>query len=81
MPVNCSIVSQRRVLPPLGMKGGENGKRGVNTWCRRKDGAEGEDASAFDLVNLGNNAYVQLRKGDMLRVQTPGGGGWGTPDM
>jgi len=71
--VNCSIVSQRRVFAPLGMKGGENGAKGVNTWYRKNGNGE------FDAINLGNNGLCRLRKGDIFTVKTPGGGGWGVP--
>jgi 5-oxoprolinase (ATP-hydrolysing) len=72
--VNCSIVSQRRVFPPLGMKGGGNGAKGVNTWRRKNE--EG----GFDDINVGNNGLCRLRKGDIFNVKTPGGGGWGRPE-
>ena len=35
MPVNFSIVSQRRVFAPKGMEGGGDGARGRNTWFKR----------------------------------------------
>lgn len=75
LDVNCSIVSQRRVFPPLGLNGGGNGAKGVNTWLRRKETGE------FELIGLGNNALVKLRKGDRVCVKTPGGGGWGKPSV
>ncbi|KAL0579297.1 hypothetical protein V5O48_002695 [Marasmius crinis-equi] len=72
IPVNCSIVSQRRVFSPFGLEGGEDGARGKNIWHRRdpEDGSETE-------INITNNGMVRLGKGDSIRIETPGGGGWG----
>lgn len=44
-----AILSQRRVVPPYGMAGGEPGQRGENLWFRKKRearSAEGSDKSA-----------------------------------
>lgn len=71
--VNCSIVSQRRVFRPFGLEGGEDAERGKNIWMRRKDG----DGEGYDEISMGNNGMVRLRKGDAVRIETPGGGGWG----
>jgi len=30
-------------------------------------------------INLGGKATVRMGKGDRLRIETPGGGGWGLP--
>lgn len=74
--VNCSIVSQRRVFRPFGLEGGADGSRGRNIWKRKKDEADGE---GFDEISMGNNGMVRLRRGDVVRIETPGGGGWGSP--
>ncbi|KAL7420641.1 hypothetical protein Q5752_004592 [Cryptotrichosporon argae] len=71
--VNCSIVSQRRVFHPFGLEGGEDGARGRNIWLRVNDDGDEE------AISLGNNGLCRLRKGDAVRIETPAGGGWGTP--
>lgn len=73
IPVNCSIVSQRRVFSPFGLEGGGDGARGRNLWIRH----DPEDGSVTE-INLGNNGMVKLGKGDSVRIETPGGGGWGS---
>ena len=30
-------------------------------------------------INVGGKATVRMGKGDRLRIETPGGGGWGHP--
>ena len=66
--MGCSIVSERRVTRPYGMKGGEDGKSGVNyivkggkggRWCR-----------------VGGRKDFKVEKGDYFVIDTPGGGGW-----
>lgn len=68
--VNFSIVSQRRTFAPKGMKGGEDGARGANTWFKKTDGG-------YQAINVGSNGIAKLKKGDRVRIETPGGGGWG----
>ncbi|ORY29319.1 5-oxoprolinase [Naematelia encephala] len=72
--LNCSIVSQRRVFPPLGLAGGGNGARGENIWMRKT-----EDGG-FDIINMGHNGLVKMRKGDRVTIRTPGAGGWGVAE-
>ncbi|MEE8421393.1 MAG: hydantoinase B/oxoprolinase family protein, partial [Dehalococcoidia bacterium] len=64
-----TIVSERRRFAPWGLAGGDDGALGRNTLLRA-DGSE-ED--------LGARAEVDVVAGDRLRVETPGGGGWGEP--
>ena len=67
-PMTASILSQRRgPYPPPGMEGGEPGQLGRNSLIR----ADGE------ITDLGAAAQVSLQPGDRLRIETPGGGGWG----
>jgi 5-oxoprolinase (ATP-hydrolysing) len=71
MPVNFSIVSQRRVFAPKGLEGGEDGARGANTWFK------GDEKGNFTPINVGSNGIAKMAKGDWVRIETPGGGGWG----
>jgi 5-oxoprolinase (ATP-hydrolysing) len=59
-----SILSERRARAPFGLEGGENGARGRNIL----DGRE-----------LGGKISVDARAGSRLRIETPGGGGFGRP--
>jgi 5-oxoprolinase (ATP-hydrolysing) len=68
-PVTASLLSERRVIAPFGLAGGAPGARGRNS-CVRADGSTEE---------LPGHATVTLAAGDRLRIETPGGGGWGTP--
>jgi N-methylhydantoinase B len=59
-----SLLTQRRMLAPRGARGGRDGLSGRNL-------LNGRELPAF--------ASVDLEAGDLLRVETPGGGGWGHP--
>ncbi|KAF3762591.1 putative 5-oxoprolinase [Cryphonectria parasitica EP155] len=71
-PMQVSILSERRVIPPYGMAGGCEGGRGVNIWVRK----DPEDDSER-RISLGPRATTMMGKGDRIIVQTPGGGGYG----
>ena len=69
-PLNVAILSERRVFPPYGLEGGEPGKTGRNLFIRKNK----------QILNLGGKNEIKAGKGDALRLLTPGGGGYGTPD-
>jgi 5-oxoprolinase (ATP-hydrolysing) len=66
--VRASIVSERRVTRPYGMKGGEAGRSGVNYIVKGKGGR---------WCRLGGRKDFKASKGDSFVIDTPGGGGWG----
>ncbi len=68
--VTVSIITERRVSRPWGMAGGEPGERGEN-WLLR----QGDETRAERLID---KCTIRMRAGDVLRLLTPGGGGWGT---
>jgi len=63
-----TILSERREMGPWGLKGGEDGKPGKNVLIR-----DGREEILPSKVNL------EVKKGDRLRIETPGGGGYGEP--
>lgn len=72
VPVQVSILSERRSRAPNGFAGGENGSLGVNLWIRRDD-----ETNEQRVVNLGGKATAAFSAGDRIVIKTPGGGGWG----
>ncbi|QKX54695.1 uncharacterized protein TRUGW13939_01783 [Talaromyces rugulosus] len=74
-PLQVSILSERRVVAPYGMAGGEDGKRGVNLWIR-KDPTDGSER----VISVGGKSSMAMNTGDRIVIQTPGGGGYGTPE-
>lgn len=71
-PVQCSILSERRVHRPYGMDGGGRGKKGLNLWVTTDD-----ETGEARKVNLGGKNTVKVKRGDRIVVMTPGGGAWG----
>lgn len=67
-PVVVSILSERRVHAPKGLKGGKDGARGAN-YLITKDKRR---------VYLGGKNTVEVQAGEILEILTPGGGGWGS---
>ncbi len=70
VPTTVSIVGDRRSVGPPGAAGGRSGKAATDSVIR-----DGEQA-----VDLPYPAQARLAPGDRIRIQTPGGGGWGTPE-
>ncbi len=64
-PLSVSVISERRVRAPFGLEGGLPGARGRNLL----DGRE-----------LPGRLGVDVSAGARLRIETPGGGGYGAPD-
>jgi N-methylhydantoinase B len=58
----ASILGDRRINSPAGAAGGESGRSGA-------DFVNGRDVPS--------KATLELEAGDVLRIETPGGGGWG----
>ena len=62
-----TILSERRVFNPYGGQGGENGQLGRNVLIR-----DGEEHP------LAGKTTLPVHEGDIIRIETPGGGGYGT---
>ena len=65
-PAQITILSDRRARGPYGLNGGRDGKPGRNTLIRRGRTIWIPAKTSFE---------AKLR--DVLRIETPGGGGWG----
>lgn len=66
--MTLSVLTERRVLQPYGMSGGEPGKRGLNLLIKGSGGR---------VIYLGPKTAVQVEAGDVFSMLTPGGGGYG----
>ncbi len=69
-PLNAAILSERRVHQPYGLNSGEPGKSGLNLFFRN-DGT---------ILFLGGKNEIHAEPGDRIRIETPGGGGYGKLD-
>jgi N-methylhydantoinase B len=65
-----TVLSERRSMKPQGLDGGRPGSSGRNYLRRTKDS---------EIEEIPATASVRVEPGDVLTVETPGGGGWGSP--
>ena len=65
-PTQVGFLSDRRERGPYGLNGGLQGKRGKNTLIRNGK-----------TTPLPGKCAFNANAGDVLRIETPGGGGWG----
>jgi N-methylhydantoinase B len=61
-----TVISERREKQPYGLMGGNPGKAGLNTIIKDKT-----------CIKKPGKFHEKLKKGDTIRIETPGGGGWG----
>ena len=66
-PATVSLLSDRRTTAPYGLQGGAAGQVGRNTLIRA-DGSEHP---------LPGKVTLDVAAGERVRIETPGGGGWG----
>ena len=66
VPARVTIMSERRTFRPYGLFGGAPGKPGRNTLL-----------SNGRIIPLKSKANLTVKPGDVLRIETPGGGGYG----
>ncbi len=67
-PVSVTVTSERRQRPPYGLQGGNPGQPGKNSLIQNDT-----------ETRLPGKITRNLQAGDILRLETPGGGGWGNP--
>lgn len=65
-PATVTITSERRIRQPYGLQGAAPGKSGTNI-------LEHEGQSR----DVGGKASIPVSGGDVVTIETPGGGGWG----
>jgi len=66
-PAEVTLLSDRRLRGPYGLNGGRDGTPGRNV-ILKGDGSE---------VPISAKGSVRLQPGDRIRIESPGGGGWG----
>lgn len=77
IPVQVSILSERRVYHPYGLNGGEDAACGMNIWIRKVKKAGSDGKWEERRISLGAKNTASMKPGERIVVHTPGGGGWG----
>jgi N-methylhydantoinase B len=82
--VRGSILSERRRFQPYGLAGGKPGKAGRNELILMEDRNSKSETRKAKLEilprrirTLPSKAVFNAPQGSILRIATPGGGGWG----
>jgi N-methylhydantoinase B len=65
-PATITLLTERRRFAPYGLNGGGEGVRGVSFHI-----------NADGTTELPAKCSIQAQAGDRIRIETPGGGGWG----
>jgi N-methylhydantoinase B len=68
VPARMSLLCDRRKRGPYGLFGGEDGSVGINDLISKK------------RSKLPSKGSHELKAGDRIRIETPGGGGFGNAD-
>jgi N-methylhydantoinase B len=66
-PSQVTLLCDRRKFSPYGLAGGEDGARGKALLI----------SASGDRTELPGKCTLQVGKNDSIRIETPGGGGWG----
>ena len=66
-PLKVTLMGQHRFFKPYGMAGGNGGATGSNRWFTREK----------KWVQLPGTASISVEPGEIVVVETPGGGGFG----
>ncbi|WP_428658286.1 hydantoinase B/oxoprolinase family protein [Runella sp.] len=66
-PLRVTLITQHRQVAPYGLAGGQDGQTGIQALTRQNGTTEA----------LAGVCSVEVDAGDSLRIETPGGGGYG----
>jgi N-methylhydantoinase B len=66
-----TLLAERRTFRPYGLQGGDEGAPG-HAWIAK--------GGSTEETELPGKCSRRLSKGDILHIETPGGGGWGNAD-
>jgi N-methylhydantoinase B len=67
VPARMSLLADRRKVGPYGLRGGEDGAMGANVIISKKRSQR-----------IASKSSHELKAGDRIRIETPGGGGFGS---
>ena len=74
-PMSATIISGHRQVPTFGMAGGDAGKVGMNFVQRFSFDSAGNPVPRLEFLQ--GCTDIQMNRGDVFCIHTPGGGGYG----
>ena len=75
----CSQMTDRHIFAPWGLYGGKEGGKGA-TLVRKNGGNDWQTVpEAFGKASTSRYSNIAIKRGDRVRLVTPGGGGYGDP--
>ena len=69
VPARMSLLADRRKRGPYGLRGGEDGAKGANVIISQRRSQR-----------IASKSSHEMKAGDRIRIETPGGGGFGSTD-
>ena len=63
-----TLITERRNSQPYGINGGNKGMRGINNIIKNNT-----------AIKLPPKISLQVKKNEIVKIETPGGGAWGKP--
>jgi N-methylhydantoinase B len=76
-PATISLLTERRRLAPYGLQGGGAGAVGRNVWIPGQASGAAPAGPAGSERDLPGKTTFRASPGDVIRLETPGGGGFG----
>jgi N-methylhydantoinase B len=71
-----TLICDRRKFPPYGLAGGSPGATG-RAFVIERSGFSDHSVADHHSVELPSKCSIHAPKGNLIRIETPGGGGWG----
>ncbi len=69
-----TLLADRRSRGPYGLAGGASGQCGRTSVVR----VNGDSGKSRDAEEIPGKTSIRLKKGERVRIESPGGGGWGS---
>ncbi len=77
-PARITLLTDRRIFRPYGLAGGDEGAAGRSLLVSVENGSEAASGAVSEAKELPGKCSLEANAGDIIRIETPGGGGWGS---
>ncbi len=77
-PARITLLTDRRIFQPYGLAGGTPGAAGRSLLVSASGTKAGAGTKEGEMKELPGKCSLEANAGDIIRIETPGGGGWGS---